>query len=289
MEFLLGFDYGGTKVDIGLGTEWGEVLRATRLKVADYPRPSVLISASLAAGQALAADERVSAVGVSTMGITRPDRVDLAPNVPGWNVLRLPEAFQAVFGSTPVFFENDVRAAGLAELTWGSLKDSRDAAFLNLGTGIAIAFVIDGQIYRGAHGAAGEIAYLWRQHEAGFLDGRAPFEEEFGGIGIDHTIARRFAPQTTLHELFEDSSQPGREEFLQATFTEIARRVGHILLALDVERVAVGGGIARRFDTFAPIFRREWHRHLPFPPELVRSTFVDKAGLQGALAVAVRR
>jgi glucokinase len=289
MGRLLGFDYGGTKIDIGLGTESGEILKTSRIKVADYPHLDNLIAASLEAGRELAAGETLHAVGVSTMGITHADHVDLAPNVPGWSTLHLPAVFEEAFASAPIFFENDVRSACLAESLWGSLKDVRHAAYLNLGTGIAMAFVIDGAVYTGAHGAAGEIAYLWRHGEAGFVNGRAPFEEQFGGVGIDRTVRHRFPPLKSLQDLFEDGSQAEREGFLAETFSEIARRVGHILLAFDVERVAVGGGIARRFDTFAPIFREEWRRHLPFAPELVKSLYVDRAGLHGALAVAVRR
>ncbi len=288
MAYLLGFDYGGTKVDIGLGTPDGEIVQQERVLVADHPTLTDLIDASLAVGMRMAEQETVSAVGVSTMGITFPDRVELAPNVPGWSDLHLPEQFGRTFGATPVAFENDVRAACLAEMTWGSLAACDVGAYLNLGSGIAMALVVDGHLHAGAHRAAGEIAYVWRSGEAGFAAGRAPFEEEFGGLGIDRTIRRTFPPLQSLHDVFADLNQPRHRLFFETTFREIARRVGHVLLALDVERVSVGGGIARRFPEFAPLFEDEWHRHLPYPPHLVASRFLDRAGLHGALALAAR-
>lgn len=288
MAYLLGFDYGGTKVDIGLGTRDGEIVHQERLLVANYPTLGALIDASLESGRKMAAHDAVSAVGVSTMGITFADHVELAPNVSGWSDLHLPEQFRRVFGSIPVAFENDVRSACLAEMTWGSLRGVDFGAYLNLGSGIAMALVVDGRLHAGAHRAAGEIAYLWRSGEAGFSSGRAPFEEEFGGLGIDRTICRTFPPLKSLHDLFADLDRPQHRALFEAEFREIARRVGHVLLAVDVERVSVGGGIARRFEAFAPLFRDEWQSHLPYPPNLVASRFLDRAGLHGALALAAQ-
>jgi glucokinase len=288
-DYILGFDYGGTKVDVGVATVDGSIVARQRLLVAHFLTLDELIRTSLATGQALAAHKPLVAVGVSTMGITHDDHVDLAPNVPGWSTLHLPESVHAGFPGIPIVIENDVRAACEAELRWGSLQDMQNAAYLNLGTGIAMAFVIGGQVYQGAHGAAGEIAYLWRMGEAGYRDGHAPFEEQFGGGGLDRLIERRFAPWRTLTDLFDQMDRPEVAEFLQQTFREIARRVGHILLAYDVERVSVGGGIALRFDVLQPIFEREWHSHLPFPPDLVVSRFRNHAGLHGALALAAGR
>ncbi|PSR21892.1 MAG: ROK family protein [Sulfobacillus acidophilus] len=289
MDYILGFDYGGTKVDVGVAGVDGAIVDRQRLLVADFLTLEQLMESSLAVGQALAADKRLVAVGVSTMGITHADHVDLAPNVPGWSTLHLPAHFHAAFPDVPVVIENDVRAACEAERRWGSLRDVKTAAYLNLGTGIAMAFVIGGRVYPGAHGAAGEIAYLWRADEKGFRDGHAPFEEQFGGGGLDRLIQRMFAPWHTLSELFDQMARPEVAAFLHETFREIARRVGHILLAYDVERVSVGGGIALRFDVLRPIFESEWQSHLPFPPDLVVSRFLNQAGLHGALALAAGR
>lgn len=288
MKQVLGFDFGGTKVDIGVADADGTLIRSTRLGVSAYTDADTLLGAALRAGQALSAGEPVAAVGVSTMGITHDDHVDLAPNVPGWGALQLPQSFRGAFPSTPVAIENDVRAACLAEFTWGSLVTASCAAFLNLGTGIALAFILDGQLYRGAHGAAGEIAYLWKRQEKGFAAGRAPFEENYGGGGLDRIVTRDFPPYRSFSALFDHLDDTRVTAFLVETFQEIARRVGHVLLAYDVECVAVGGGIARQFDWFAPILDAEWAEHLPFPPKLVPAHFADQAGLYGALALACR-
>lgn len=286
-DTFLAFDFGGTKVDIGIGTTDGTLVGHERLWVRDYPTAESLVEAAIARGCHLSGPHQVAAVGVSTMGITYADHVELAPNVPGWADLQLPRLFSDTFRNQPTVIENDVRAACHAEVLWGSLRAQPAAAYLNLGTGIGMAFVFGGHVWAGVHGAAGEIAYLWERDEPGYSAGRAPFEERFGGGGLDTIIATKFPPFNTLNDLFTQSV-PGAEKFLRETFHVIARRVGHVLLALDVGVVAVGGGVSKRFETIAPTFEEEWRLHLPYPPRLVASRFRHEAGLYGALALAVQ-
>jgi len=288
MSLLLGVDYGGTKVDVGVGTDDGTIVASRRLRVEEFSSLNDLIARSLEVGRAMAGSEPITAVGVSTMGITSEDSVALAPNIPGWADLHLPSLMRGAFPGLPVVIENDVRAACYAEVVWGSLKSIASAAYLNLGTGIAMALVINGRVYSGAHGAAGEIAYVWRAGEAGFSEGHAPFEEQYGGGGLDRLVRERFTSSANVEEIFRRRDDPEVRDWIHEVFQEVARRVGHVLLACDVEQVAVGGGIAQQFDWLSPIFEEEWKAHLPFPPKLVRSRFLAQAGLHGALALAAR-
>src|SRR3984893_6725129 len=85
--------------------------------------------------------------------------VAMAPNLPGWGRHGLVEAVREELG-TNVNFENDVNLAALAEREHGHGRNVSNFVFLSVGTGIGMALVVEGQLYRGAHGAAGEIAYM---------------------------------------------------------------------------------------------------------------------------------
>src|SRR5207245_9563649 len=78
-----------------------------------------------------------------------------APNLPGWGRHGLVEAVREQLGTTATF-ENDANLAALAERAHGLGRNLANFAFLSVGTGIGLALVIDGQLRRGAHGAAGE-------------------------------------------------------------------------------------------------------------------------------------
>lgn len=287
MSWVLGYDFGGTKVDIGIADHQGRVAEQTRIWVNDYPDLTSLLEASLRVGATWETQYDLIGVGVSSMGITRDDHVELAPNIPGWADLQLPAIFRRQFSRLPVLFDNDVRAACRAELRWGSLKGTTNAVYLNLGTGIAIALIIDGRVYAGSHAAAGEIAYLWRRGERGYRDGHAPFEESLGGGALDRTVQRQFPSVKTFRDLCDQIDDAATGRFVAGVFEEIAQWMGYVLLALDVAVVSVGGGIARQFATFEPIFHDLWSRYLPFPPALIQSRFQEHAGLYGGWALAV--
>ena len=112
---ILGFDFGGSKVDIGVGTSMGDLLDHRRLMVQDFPNARAVVGAAVDAGVELQRRYDVAAIGVSTMGITLADGVALAPNVLGWAELRLPSIFQHAFPNYPIAIDNDVRAAAVAQ------------------------------------------------------------------------------------------------------------------------------------------------------------------------------
>lgn len=287
-NYALCIDFGGTKVDVGIGTHDGEIVYKERLWVRNFCSASSIVAAVIDVGHRLMQNTDVQGIGVSTMGITTDNGVQLAPNVPGWSDLHLPTYFHDAFPRCSIVIENDVRAACLAEMTWGSLRGASHAAYLNLGTGIAIAFVFNGELWSGAHGAAGEIAYYYQPGEPGFSHGNAPFEEQFGGGGLNRRIHSTFPPLTSVSDLFVHLDDQRVRTFVNKVFGSIAQRVGIALMTVDVDVVSIGGGVAQQFQHIAPIFLEEWHTYIPFPPRLIPSRFLHDVGLYGALALVVR-
>src|SRR5262249_424423 len=124
---------------------------------------------------------RLVGVGVSTMGITFEDRIELAPNVQGWSRLRLPEMLRGQYPGVNIRIDNDVKAAAFAELTWGALQGADPGIYVNLGSGIAATIIAGGKVFAGAHGAAGEYGYWLRAP----MDSVAEADERVavGGLG----------------------------------------------------------------------------------------------------------
>jgi glucokinase len=283
--YVLGLDLGGTKVAVGIGTADGVLVDEERFAVADLADAAGVIDEAVRRARGLAAGRTVQAVGVSSMGITHDAGVLLAPNVAGWDRLRLPQVFREAFPGVPVAIANDVKAACLAEMRWGALQGEIPVAYLNLGTGVAMAFGTGGTIWDGAHGAAGEIAYLWNAGEAGFADGHAPLEEMLGGGALDREALARFGQDGLPAAFAAWDREPAVAEWLTARLEQLAWAVGNVLVALDVDRVAIGGGMVAQYDRIAPILDRTWRRYLPFPPALTKARYGDRAGLMGAVAV----
>lgn len=294
--FVLGFDFGGTKIALGTAGPDGELLHRQELPTLAEQGADQAIGRAIDAGRQIMEQTQtergggLTSVGVATMGVTLEDRVFMAPNVPGWDRLALPAMMRQTFATDAVRVENDVKAAASAELKWGALQGVGVGIYLNLGTGIATALIVDGHVLRGAHGAAGEIAYNLRglHDEVGVRHDRAPLEEFVGGKSIADRAKQQFGEACSPHDLFQRAnSDPVIRAFVEATLTEIAFHLTNLAIALDPSRIAVGGGLLRSKHLVLPRLAAHLERFVPFPPELVEAHFSLDAGLMGAIAVAI--
>jgi glucokinase len=294
---VLALDIGGTKIAAAIGDAGGELRRwRTRPTEAERGAERVLESAIALANEVLW-EERVSggdvrAIGVSTMGLTRVDRVDLAPNVPGWADLAIPAVIGKAFPALPLAFGNDVKLAALAELTWGALADVACGVYLNLGTGVAAALVVDGRVVEGAHGAAGEIGYWLTDGSATprmAANGAAPTEESLGGRGVARRTGARIGPPVEVAELIARAEDDQRAEaLLQQVWDQIATLAANLAIVCDPQVLALGGGYVRSDRFPIDAIARLVARAVPYPPEVVRARFAGDASLHGAVAVALR-
>lgn len=293
--FVLGIDLGGTKMALGTARADGTILRTERLPTDAHKGAEQAIERAITTGQRLVTRTvaetggTLIGVGLSTMGVTREDHVVMAPNVPGWEQLALPRLLRAAFPLTPVTIDNDVKAATRAELRWGALVNSQTALYINLGTGIAAGVVTEGRVLAGAHGAAGEIAYNLRglHDEVGAREQHVPLEEYAGGRAIGERASALFGVPSTAQQLFARAREDAMARaVVEATLTEIAYHLTNLAIALDPERVAMGGGLMEAGDLILPRVRDHMARFVPFPPEIVAARFVHEAGLMGAIALA---
>jgi glucokinase len=101
------------------------------------------------------------AAAIGTPGLINGDegKVILAPNIPGFRDIALAAPLAAKLG-IPVYIENDANVAALGEFRFGAGRGTRHLLHATLGTGIGGGIVIDGRLYRGARGFAGEIGHL---------------------------------------------------------------------------------------------------------------------------------
>ncbi|WP_344854282.1 ROK family protein, partial [Amycolatopsis ultiminotia] len=285
---VLGIDFGGTKVALGLADRAGTLLATRRLDTDAEAGAEQVVTRALAAAAALVEYERtgLGAIGVVSPGIVLPDRIMLAPNVPGWERLRLAELVSAGFPGVPVTVGTDAKAAALAEWTWGALAGADPAVFLSLGTGIAAAVLIGGRLLTGANGAAGEIGYnlLSPQDRGGFAGGSAPLEEAVGGRGLGSRASAVLGRPVTAAGLFALARENApAKELVTAALDELSMHVANLAIAFDPHRIAVGGGLVRSADVLMPALRERLAAAVPFPPELVAARFEQDASLRGAV------
>jgi predicted NBD/HSP70 family sugar kinase len=227
---------------------------------------------------------------VGSPGIVEPDgrALQLAPNLPGWErpaVLR--DLRRLLSGETTI--ENDVDAAAVAERDHGHGRDFSTFAFVSVGTGIGMGLVLEGELHRGAHGAAGEIAFL--PFHVGELDPRdarrrGALESAASAAAVVRAARRAGTRLRSARSVF--AAAAAGDERAQEIVTEQASIVAHALAAIvavvDPELIVLGGGIGR-----APGFAEEVGAALarisPVVPDVRPTALGENAVVDGCLAV----
>jgi predicted NBD/HSP70 family sugar kinase len=245
---------------------------------------------------AKAADGEVTNIVLGTPGVHDAEnrRLHLAPNLPGWDrpgvTARLAERLPA-----PIAIENDIALAALGEQGYGLGAGLRHFVYVSIGTGIGMGIIVDGELYRGARGAAGEIAF-WPMGEG---DPLAPGTRRHGMLesaasapGVVATAHRLgMTGPVTAKRVFDEARQ-GDPLAVRAVAHEadhVARALAGVVALLDPELIALGGGIGGHgADVLLGEVRARLEAMTPLgPPRIEVSPLGDEAVVLGALATGL--
>lgn len=288
---LLAIDFGGTKIAMATATPDGNRLAELEIPTLAHEGADRVIARMHDAAQRLIDRTcrqhglTLQAVAAVTPGIVGADGIRLAPNNPGWETLPMAATLGRLFGVSRVRVETDVKAAALAEARMGALSGLPCGLYVNLGTGLAAAAVIDGKVLKGAHGAAGEIAYQLRgvPGEVPFAEGGAPLEQFISGRALADRASMLTGRTISCREAFDLApQQPALAAMLDEALAVLVVHVVNLVLTLDPARIAVGGGMAR-VARIVPTLSAGLARACPFPPDVVLAAFEQGAALQGAI------
>lgn len=163
---VAGVDLGGTKIYSLVATEEGRVLGEDRRPTEAARGPDAVVARIVASlRQAIAAagltTDGIAGVGISSPGPCDPARgvVTEAPNLPGWRDVPITTLVSDELG-VPAVLENDAAAACYGEFRFGVGRGLKHVIYVTLGTGIGGGIIIDGRLYGGVSGAAGEVGHL---------------------------------------------------------------------------------------------------------------------------------
>src|SRR3954463_6355604 len=201
--------------------------------------------------------KRVVHTVVGSPGVFDPStgRLWHAPNLPDWSKPGLADELRAAL-SPSTAIDNDANLAAVGERDFGRGQEARTFVYLELGTGLGVGIVIDGELYRGARGAAGEVGYIpWPGDGAARRSERGRLEEAPSAAAV--VASARDAGmrgELTAKGVF-DAARKGNTRALRAVDIE-ADRVAHLLATItavvDPEFIVLGGGIGGSADLLRP-------------------------------------
>jgi predicted NBD/HSP70 family sugar kinase len=295
--WVVGLDVGRDLVRAAIADLNGHIL-ARRDEPARVRSAARLISQVGDPPQGLAADagirwRQVTFATVGSPGVFEADRdqVALAHNLPGWGRHGLLEALRDELG-TDLAFENDVNLAALGEAWHGLGRDVRDFVYLHVGTGVGMGLVLNGELYRGTRGAAGEVGYLplatADPHDPANRR-RGALENALGAAAVVRQARSAGMSVRTSKGLF-DAARRGNDEALAVVALvaeRIALAIGAVAPVVDPELVILGGSIGRNGDLLLDAVQRELAALSPFRPRIEVSSLGEEAELHGAVSMGL--
>jgi len=303
MGIYVGFDIGGTKCAAVTGlVENGNVRILAREAFATPPSQIDALDKLCELSKKLAGDEEILGIGISSGGPMNTVTGELCnpPNLPGWSGVSLTDYATKYLGA-PAVLENDANACALAEYHLGAGKGCTNMVFITFGTGFGAGLILDGRLYRGTTGCAGELGH-WRLSD----DGPSGYGKlgSFEGFCSGGGMAQ--LAQTVAHRYIQNGTPPAYQQFDVKTVSQAARagfpaalevfdicgkRLGQGLALvsdlLDVERIVLGSIYARCEDLLVKPMREVLNREtLPNHTQILPAALGEQIGDYAALTIA---
>lgn len=309
--YVVGVDLGQTHLNVGLCDLEGEVIDLIKAEVdLLHETPESVLSRVVDAAGTLSARNAFQPSSLFGIGVGLPGPVDYGhgvpvspPVMPGWDRFPVASFLHRAF-TCPVFVDNDVNVMALAERDKGAAASEQDFIYVKAGTGIGSGIVVDGRIYRGAKGAAGDIGHIGSGEDStlchcgnrGCLEavagGRALAAKalEVAKSGASPFLAKRLSEGAAITpELLGLGALRGDEECLRLVITA-GKTLGDVLAKLvnffNPSLIVVGGGLSDLGERYVASIRESiYRRSTPLATaDLVikRSTLGERAGVIGS-------
>ncbi|BCY09861.1 ROK family protein [Actinoplanes sp. L3-i22] len=289
-DVVAAVDIGGTKIAAGLVDDTGRVRHQIQVATPAGPAAIVEVVAELVTG--LRSRAVVRAVGVGAPGVIDPAAgvVRSATDIlPGWAGTPIRELLAARLG-LPVAVINDVGAAAVGAARGPELRGYPEILHVSVGTGIGGALIRNGQLVSGPHAVAGAVAHLLVP-VAGVIPCGCGRFDHLEAVAAGPAIAAAIAKETGSAPLPLTGAirVPGAEAVIAAAARLLGRTLAGLVCAVDVDAVALGGGVVHGVPGFAGLVRDALHAEALAPlrtlPVLVPGAGAD-APLLGAAHLA---
>jgi predicted NBD/HSP70 family sugar kinase/biotin operon repressor len=239
----------------------------------------------------------VQVIGVGLPGPTDRDAGRILPStiLPAWTDFDVREEFDEALGIRTVF-DNDANLGALAEGLWGVGRGLTDFAYVKLSTGIGAGLVLNGQLYRGLAGSAGEIGHTTIDEDGPLCrcGNRGCLEVVAAGPALLDLLRRSHGETLTIDDVIRLSHEgdPGCRRVITDAGHHIGVALANLCNLLSPQVIIVGGELAAAGAVLLSAIRDSMRRRAvavpALAPEIVAGAFSARAGVLGALALALQ-
>jgi glucokinase len=252
---------------------------------------------------------RVAGIGISIAGLLKLDTGTLvySPNMPGWVNVPIKQIFSDEF-HLPVYVSNDASLAALGEHRYGAAKGLDNFIYITVSTGIGGGMVLDGRLYLGADGYAGEVGHMTIDPDGPVCSCgmRGCFEAMASGTAIARDAKERIAACTT--SMISEMVGGDLEKITAATVEQAARQgdglakdlmyqaavnlgigLSSLIIIFNPDAVVVGGGVTKSneliFEPARKVVAKRAVCYLRRDVPILKAVLKDNVGLIGAAAM----
>ncbi len=248
----VGIDMGGTNTKIGLVDSEGKILETRVFSTKDFSKPNNWVKRVLLEIRSLG--RRIRGVGIGVPGAVNfsEGKVLYLPNVPGWENFKLVDKLRTGLGErVKVAVDNDATVMALAEFTYGAGKGFSNVICLTLGTGVGGGIIINGEVYRGTDGVAGEVGHFplvpWGKDCS--CGGKGCLERYVGNaslIGWARKMGLLDSKESDLGKITKMARSGNKKavEFWDRVAYTMSPTIIGLVNVLNPELVIIGGGVA---------------------------------------------
>lgn len=297
VKVSLGIDIGSRFIRASIGDLDGNVRSSASIAVKGKSLKAIVEYMHLAVDQALSDAgfrlKDINAICVGTPGVINQETgvISIAGTIAALDGVNLSELIKQEFGIKPTI-ENDINVLTVAEQSAGHGQNVSNFCVLSVGSGLGGGLVLNGQLHRGHHGAAGELFYIpfgdpRDKHRSDTNPSGDRIAEIARNLAKKHKKSVLAEPYSTIDIL--QAAKAG-DVLGKAVVAQEAERIALYIAAVsaitDVELVVLSGGIGRQAEFFIAPIKKFVSEIIPFPPRIEVSKLGDNGILIGTLKIA---
>lgn len=293
---IIGIDLGGTKILTALADSNGRILSTVRMDTQARLGPKKVIeniirSITAACKQAKVPLSRVSRIGIGAPGPILGRAIIVSPpNLPGWVNINLKAILQKKFNKK-IFVENDANAAAFGEYCFGAGRGFKNLVYITISTGIGGGIIIDGKVYTGALGTAGEIGHMVidpKGHKCG-CGNHGCLEALAAGPAIARMAGKRNALDA---EIAARKGDRRSQNAIKTAAKYIGIGIANLNNILNPDIFVIGGGVSNMGSLLLnPV--KAWAKQYSMEASrksliIVPTKLKNNVGVMGAIAVCLK-
>jgi len=297
-NYVVGISIENDTIFFALGDMNGEILKVSQTKFASQTEGRVIVDLISEGVMNLLESEKADlkkvlglVVGVSGIEMDSEDIIISSPTIKWGDINLRKELLNRL--NKDVIVENDVNLMTIGEYYNGQGKNISDFVYLFIGNGIGSGLFLNGKFYKGFHSASGEIGYMMIGDEQKMNPDSGVFETNYGLFGVTKKLREQNnnledKKINSLLKVLQDHKDDEKiEEILTETIDHWAKATINIISLIDPQAVIISGELTNMDQSSFNHYKQTIEKFVPKMPEIKVTELGSKAGLYGAVYLAL--